>query len=142
MMRAFVFLLVPFLSLAQEKTAARQILSILEQQVTAWNEGNIDGYMEGYWNSDETVFVSGGTMTKGYGNVLSRYKKHYTSRDSMGTLVFENIDVKVLAPNAAIVSGIWRLKRKADEPWGRFTLLFERKEEGWRIVYDHTSSAP
>jgi len=46
-----------------------------------------------------------------------------------------------LSPDAAVVLGRWRLARANDEPHGRFTLIFRRMPEGWRIVHDHTSAA-
>jgi ketosteroid isomerase-like protein len=59
----------------------------------------------------------------------------------MGTLSFSNIEVTMLSPDAAVVLGLWRLERANDEPHGRFTLIFKRLPEGWRIVHDHTSAA-
>ncbi len=117
------------------------IRSVLEGQVAAWNRGDVDGYMTGYWNSDSTVFVSGGTMTTGYREVLARYKKNYNTPEKMGTLNFRSVTVRLLTPKAAIASGIWELVRKSDRPWGRFTLILEKKVEGWRITHDHTSTA-
>ena len=114
---------------------------MLEEQVQAWNSGSIDGYMRGYWNSDDTRFVSGGTMQKGWKNVLERYKKSYDTREKMGTLEFNELTVRLLSPTTAVANGIWKLHRASDEPWGRFTLIVEKKKEGWRITHDHTSSA-
>ncbi len=118
-----------------------QIRRVLEEQVQAWNSGSIEGYMQGYWNSDETRFVSGGTMQKGWKNVLERYKKSYDSREKMGTLEFNELTIRLLSPSTAVANGVWKLHRAGDEPWGRFTLIVEKKKEGWRITHDHTSSA-
>ncbi|HEY6951777.1 MAG TPA: nuclear transport factor 2 family protein [Bacteroidota bacterium] len=119
----------------------RAIRKVLEDQVAAWNRGDVEGYMKGYWNSDSTLFVSGGTLTKGYGEVLTRYRKGYDSRDKMGVLSFRDLAIKQLSPAAALVTGVWNLERKSDNPRGRFTLILEKKSEGWRITLDHTSSA-
>lgn len=124
------------------QTDEQAIRSVLEDQVKAWNNGDIEGYMKGYWNSEETSFVSGGTVTKGYAGVLARYKKGYDSREKMGVLAFNDLQVRVISPASAVVTGEWRLARAKDKPWGRFTLIVEKKPEGWRIVYDHTSSTP
>jgi len=97
--------------------------------------------MRGYWKSDSTEFVSGGNVTRGYRNVLARYKKSYDTREKMGKLEFSELLVRMVAPQMAIATGVWRLTRLEDQPWGRFTLILEQKREGWRIVYDHTSSA-
>jgi ketosteroid isomerase-like protein len=126
-------------ALSQEREKA--IEKILLDQVAAWNVGDIDGYMKGYWNSDSTVFLSGGNLTRGYGGVFSRYKKSYDTRDKMGKLEFGELQVKMITPTLGVATGVWRLHRANDQPWGRFTLLVEKKPEGWRIIHDHTSSA-
>lgn len=117
------------------------IRKVLADQMEAWNKGDIETYMKGYWNSEETVFLSGGNITRGYQEVLARYKKTYATREKMGTLEFEELKVRMIGADAAIVSGVWKLTRKTDKPRGRFTLLVERKQEEWRITHDHTSSA-
>jgi ketosteroid isomerase-like protein len=124
-------------SFSQEKA----IEKILFDQVAAWNAGDVDGYMKGYWNSDSTVFLSGGNLTRGYSGVLSRYRKSYDTREKMGKLEFAELQVRMATPTLGVVTGVWRLHRANDQPWGRFTLLVEKKPEGWRIIYDHTSSA-
>jgi ketosteroid isomerase-like protein len=134
---AFVVLLLPGCS----KPEAGDVLRVLEAQKRAWNAGSVDGYMEGYFNSDELTFVSGGTVTKGYNFVRDRYHRAYSSPEQMGVLSFSDLKVIFLSNASAVVTGEWRLKRQTDEPWGRFTLLVEKKPEGWKIVYDHTSKA-
>ena len=119
----------------------KAIEKVLLAQVAAWNAGDIDGYMKGYWNSDRTVFVSGGNFTRGYSGVLSRYKKSYDTREKMGKLEFADLQVRMINQTLGVATGVWRLHRANDQPWGRFTLLVEKKPEGWRIVHDHTSSA-
>jgi ketosteroid isomerase-like protein len=114
---------------------------MLEDQVAAWNRGDIDRYMAGYWKSDSTVFTSGGTLTRGYDEVRARYRKNYDSREKMGRLEFRDLEFRRVALSAVVATGVWELARKEDKPWGRFTLIIERKPEGWRITQDHTSSA-
>jgi beta-aspartyl-peptidase (threonine type) len=134
----FVFLAT---TLATAQDDLKAVRKLLDDQVQAWNEGDVEGYMKGYWNSDSTTFVSGGTVVKGYAGVLARYKKSYNTREKMGTLSFEELALRQPAAALIIATGIWKLQRTKDKPWGRFTLLIEKKPEGWRIVYDHTSSA-
>jgi ketosteroid isomerase-like protein len=140
-------LLICLLSLATFGTVAfsqeneKAIEKILLAQVAAWNAGDIEGYMKGYWNSDSTVFISGGNLTRGYSSVLSRYKKSYDTREKMGKLEFAELQVRMITQTLGVTTGVWRLHRANDQPWGRFTLLVEKKSEGWRIVHDHTSSA-
>ena len=115
------------------------IRAVLDAQVNAWNRGDIEGYMAGYWRSEQTVFVSGESLTRGWQTVLARYKKNYDSREKMGTLTFSDLEIKPIGTNAAIAIGRWHLQRAKDEPHGRFTLIFRRTRQGWRIVHDHTS---
>jgi uncharacterized protein (TIGR02246 family) len=123
---------------AKESTAIR---AVLDAQVAAWNRGDIEGFMDGYWRSTETVFVSGDTVTHGWQTVLDRYKKGYDTRDKMGALMFSDLEIKLISKDAAVALGRWQLTRASDTPHGRFTLIFRRTGQGWRIVHDHTSSA-
>lgn len=118
-----------------------EIRAVLDVQVAAWNRGDIEGFMQGYWKSDETVFVSGDTVTRGWQTVLDRYKKGYSTPEKMGALTFSDLEIKPLGRNYAVALGRWELKRPGDNPHGRFTLIFRRTADGWRIIHDHTSSA-
>ena len=115
------------------------IIAVMDAQVAAWNRGDIDGFMRGYWNSNDLVFVSGDSVTRGWQSTLDRYKKSYDSRAKMGALKFGDIQVSVLSKDAAVVLGSWDLTRAADNPKGKFTLIFRKMKDGWRIVHDHTS---
>ncbi len=117
------------------------VRKLLSDQVKAWNRGDIEGFMKGYWNSDSTVFVSGGNLSRGYNQLLARYKQTYDTREKMGRLEFTDLAIRTISSRAAIVTGVFRLYRSKDQPWGRFTLVVEKKPEGWRITHDHTSSA-
>src|SRR5262249_47469282 len=118
-----------------------RIRSVLRAQQEAWNRGDIDGFMNGYCRSPSTVFVSGDEVRRGWQTVRERYKKKYSDRAKMGTLTFSQLEITLLSPDAAVVLGRWSLKRANDQPHGRFTLIFKRLPEGWRIVHDHTSAA-
>jgi uncharacterized protein (TIGR02246 family) len=117
------------------------VRAVLDAQVAAWNRGDIDSFMDGYWRSAETVFVSGDTVTHGWQTVLDRYKKGYDTREKMGTLAFSDLEIKVIGKDTAVALGRWQLTRAQDTPHGRFTLIFRRTQHGWRIIHDHTSSA-
>jgi uncharacterized protein (TIGR02246 family) len=126
----------------QPSNSVAEIQSILTAQQDAWGRGDIDGFMNGYARSASTVFVSEDEVRRGWETVRDRYRAKYSDRAKMGTLSFSGIEVTMLSPDAAVVLGRWRLKRANDEPHGRFTLIFKRLPEGWRIVHDHTSAAP
>ncbi len=118
-----------------------EISAVLKMQQDAWNRGDIDAFMDGYSRSDETLFVSGDDVTRGWQKVLDRYKKKYSDRAEMGTLTFSNLEITPLSNDSAVALGSWKLNRANDQPHGRFTLIFRRFPEGWRIVHDHTSAA-
>lgn len=122
------------------KTVAA-VRSVIDAQRDAWNRGDVEGYMDGYARSEGTVFVSGDNVTRGWQTVLDRYKKNYNSREKMGTLTFSDLEITPVGNDAAIVLGRWHLQRAKDEPHGRFTLVFRKIKQGWKIVHDHTSSA-
>src|SRR5215468_2869873 len=88
-----------------------EIESVLHAQQDAWNRGDIDAFMNGYWRSDETVFVSGDDVERGWQNVLERYKKKYSDRAKMGILTFSNLETTPLSDDSAVVLGSWKLKR-------------------------------
>lgn len=121
-----------------DETAITQTLRAAE---TAWNAGDIPGYMQAYWQSDQLRFASGGTVSYGWQPVLKRYLAHYPDRATMGHLTFSDLDIKLTGPDHAVVFGHWRLDRQDDAPSGLFTLIWQRFPAGWRIVHDHTSSA-
>ncbi len=123
---------------AKTRAAVR---AVLDAQVAAWNRGDIEGFMDGYARGDETTFVSGDTVTRGWQTVLERYRRGYTSRERMGTLTFSELTINVINRDTAIALGRWQLQRETDAPRGRFTLIFRRRANQWRIVHDHTSSA-
>lgn len=121
-------------------TPEEAVRCVLNDQVAAWNKGDLEGFMTGYWNSPDLSFSSGKERTRGWKATLERYVKKYRSDGAeMGKLTFSELEVDVLGPNAVLVRGRWQLKRSKDEPGGLFTLIFKRFPEGWRIVHDHTS---
>jgi hypothetical protein len=124
---------------AQDDRSALAIRIVMDEQAVAWNRGDIDEFMKGYWNSDKLVFVSGDRVTRGWQPTLDNYKRNYDSRAKMGTLTFSDLEINALSKDAAVVLGSWSLAREKDNPHGKFTLIFRKFKEGWRIVMDHTS---
>ena len=118
-----------------------EIRAVLHAQQEAWNRGDIDGFMNGYARAETTVFVSGDEVMRGWQTVRDRYLKKYSDRAKMGTLMFSDLEIEPLGPDSALALGRWELKRASDNPHGRFTLIFRKMSDGWRIVHDHTSAA-
>jgi ketosteroid isomerase-like protein len=148
---AVIALILTALTFSAFAATESEIRAVLQAQQSAWNRGDIDGFMNGYARgnrpsgsdrqSGPTTFVSEDSITRGWQTVRDRYKKKYSDREKMGTLAFSDLEIVPLGPDAALVLGRWKLKRAKDEPHGRFTLIFRRLPEGWRIVHDHTSAA-
>lgn len=114
------------------------IEELLDRQVQAWNAGDIDEFMDGYWRSDDLTFVSGGNVTRGWNATLEGYRRRYASREAMGRLEFRIIEMRSLGPARAMVLGRWRVER--DHPIaGLFTLIVGVVDGAWRVIYDHTS---
>ena len=119
------------------------IQTVLDDQRAAWNRGDIAAFMEGYVHSPDLVFTSGGSIRRGWQETHDRYRARYGSDAStMGTLAFEVLDVTPLGADGAVVLGRWKLSGLEAPAGGVFTVVFERRPEGWRIVHDHTSSDP
>jgi ketosteroid isomerase-like protein len=114
------------------------IRKLLDTQVTAWNEANIDEFMKGYWKSDSIYFV-GNKITSGWDSTMARYKRDYPDVAAMGKLRFEILMMDFISDDACMVTGKFFLTREKDNPSGIFTLLLRKKNGNWLIVYDHTS---
>jgi beta-aspartyl-peptidase (threonine type) len=122
------------------ESAGREIRTALEEQAAAWNRGDVEGFMQKYWKSEQLTFVGSGGVTRGWQTVLERYKRTYPGPAAMGKLTFSELEITPLAKDAALVLGRWQLERAADRPGGVFTLVLRRFPAGWRIIHDHTSS--
>ena len=123
---------------SQKAKIADDIRAVMDKQAADWNRGDIPAFMEGYWKSDQLTFVSA-RVTKGWQQTLDNYKRSYPDKSAMGTLTFSDLEVTVLSKDAALVLGSWSLKREKDNPGGKFSLIFRKFKDGWRIVHDHTS---
>ena len=119
---------------------AAAILTLLNDQTAAWNRGDIEGFMNGYWNSNQTEFVSSEGVSRGWQALLERYRRSYPDRKAMGPLTFSDLEIRVECSTAAYALGEYHLQREDDNPSGVFTLNFRKFPEGWRIVVDHTTA--
>lgn len=120
---------------------AKDVRAVLDAQVVAWNKGDIDGFMKGYWKNEKLTFISGGNITQGWDATRERYIKRYQAegKDKMGTLSFDEVHTESFGTDAAMVRGQFKLVRGEQIDTGRFTLLLRKTPDGWRIVHDHTS---
>ena len=123
----------------QDSNEIESIKKRLTNQQECWNNGDIDGFMEGYWNSEGLIFTSDEHMPAyGWDSTLARYKNSYPTKESMGELIFEIFDVELTSKITAILNGKWKLTRMNDNPKGEFWLDLEKFDEKWLITKDST----
>jgi ketosteroid isomerase-like protein len=126
---------------AERAAEAAAITALLTSQDAAWNRGDIDAFMTGYWQSDDLRFASGGDVVRGYNATLARYKLRYPGPAGMGQLSTSDYEIDVLSADAAIAHGRWQVSRDAETFGGLYTLVLRKADDGWRIVSDTTTSA-
>ena len=115
-----------------------EITRVLDRQTVAWNEGNIEGFMDGYWRSPELSFSAGGKVTRGFEPTLQHFRSSYPDKAAMGRLTFSDLEVTPLSPDAALVLGRWRVDSQKPTS-GAFSLTMRRIDGQWVIIHDHTS---
>ncbi len=120
----------------QEKT---KIMEVMTKQENAWNRGDLDGFMQGYWKSESLTFIGSKGLTYGWETTLNNYKKSYPDKETMGTLKFDVLRLEKMGPTAYHMIGTYTLYRKNDQPTGPFTLIWEMIDGNWVITADHSS---
>jgi hypothetical protein len=123
----------------QKNSGATEIRKVMAMQEQAWNEGNIEKFMEGYWNSDSLTFVGKNGVTYGWKQTLANYKKGYPDKETMGKLTFTILKMEKLGAENYLVIGKWHLQRTKDEVGGHFSLTWKKIKGKWVIISDHTS---
>ena len=121
---------------SNDETAIRQLL---DKQTAAWNQGDIDRFMDGYWENDSLMFIGKSGVTYGWTNTLNNYKRGYPDTAAMGKLRFELLTVKRLSDEYYFVVGKWFLQRSIGNIGGHYNLLFRKINGKWAIIADHSS---
>lgn len=125
---------------ASPKADRAAILATVERMEAAWNRGDFAGYMAGFKNPD-VVFVSGGKFQDGWQGTLDHYRRDYGgSPERRGTLHFYAMKVDLLAPDAAMLIGRYRLERPGRVTEGVNTRLFRKYRGRWLISVNHVSA--
>jgi beta-aspartyl-peptidase (threonine type) len=123
------------------EAAKNAIQKVLDDQDVAWNKGDLEDFMAGYWKSDELTFFSGNDVTKGWNATLERYKKRYQAEGKeMGKLTFSELKIEMMGEEGALVRGRWKVVTSKETLQGLFTVIFKKTADGWKIVHDHTSA--
>ena len=134
-----ILVIVLSLQLSAQSKDEKEIRSILATQTAAWNRGDIDQFMNGYWENDSLMFIGKSGVTYGWTNTLNNYKKGYPDTAAMGQLIVNLIQVKKLSKKYYHVTGKWFLKRSIGDVGGHYTLLFQKINDRWVIISDHSS---
>jgi len=119
-------------------TDLNSVLNNMKAQETAWNLGNIDGFMDYYWKSDSLLFIGSKGITLGWQKTLTNYKRNYPNKNAMGVLTFTIKENTQLSPTSIYTIGQWSLEKEKPSG-GYFTLLWKKINGLWVIVADHTS---
>ena len=139
MKKAFILFFVFCAVVCHGQNEEAGIRNLLTRQTEAWNRGDIDGFMQTYWQNDSLMFVGKDAVTWGWKNTLEHYKKAYPDKAAMGQLSFDIVQVKKLSPEYFFVVGKWRLKRQAGNLSGHYNLLIKKINGEWKIIADHSS---
>ena len=127
------------LTSARVEAQETEIRALLQKQTEAWNRGDLEGFMDGYWKNDSLMFIGKSGITYGWQQTLVNYKKGYPDKTAMGQLTFNLIEIKRLSPKYYSVVGKWYLKRSIGDIGGHYTLLMKRINGKWVIIKDHSS---
>ncbi|PCH77368.1 MAG: DUF4440 domain-containing protein [Flavobacteriaceae bacterium] len=119
----------------KDSTDIRQVLA---QSASDWTKGDLEAYMNAYWESEDLKFIGSSGVTYGWQQTLTNYKKGYPTAAHTGTLTFDIIHVDFLAKDVYSVIGKYKLERTVGEANGIFSLLFKRIDGQWKIIVDHS----
>ncbi|TXB65347.1 nuclear transport factor 2 family protein [Vicingus serpentipes] len=135
---SLIFLIIVSIMACNHDEDSLEIKKVMSLQEEAWNNGDIEQFMEGYWKSDSLMFIGKNGIKYGWQTTLDNYKVSYPDKTAMGKLNFEIIKLEVNSSSAYML-GKWKLLRKEDTPNGYFTLYWKKIEGKWVITIDHTS---
>ncbi len=138
-MNNFILIIIFSLILSSNLKDETIIKDKLKNQVDCWNKGDLDGFMADYWKNDQLLFIGKSGLTYGWKNTLDNYKKNYPSKTEMGTLNLELIEMKKLDRRHYFTVGKWHLKREVGDLTGHFSLIWEKMDDKWVIIADHSS---
>lgn len=122
----------------QEQDKA-EIEIALHKSAEDWSAGNVEAFMEAYWKSDRLQFVGSQGITYGWDNTLKNYYKRYPTKDHMGKLNFEILDISFLATDLYLLTGKYHLERTVGNADGIFTVVFKKMNNKWLIIADHSA---
>jgi ketosteroid isomerase-like protein len=118
----------------------KKIEGLLASQAEHWNAGDLEAFVQTYWQSDSLLFGGASGLTYGWQATLDGYKRRYPDRKAMGKLTFQVVDLRKLGEDRAMLTGSWDLERESDNRGGYFLLIWQKFNGKWKIIADHTSA--
>jgi len=135
----FIFLSLIAFSCHVNDNSQQEISNVLKNQTDEWNKGNVDGFMQGYWNSKELRFITKRGIKFGYDSVSNGYKRSYNTKEKMGELTFSKLQFFDLnGKDLKQVFGMWKVSKINETDSGNFSLIFKQIDGHWKIIIDHT----
>ncbi len=125
-------------------TATHQQLAVVKivlAQETAWNKGDLDGFLAGFKDAADTQAVLGNRAV-GMTEIRGAFHVNYPNRESMGVLAYSDVEARELGENFALATGRYHLdrsKKYGGPADGTFTEVMEKTPQGWRIIFDETT---
>jgi uncharacterized protein (TIGR02246 family) len=129
------------ISATENKEIEDAIRQVFEAGCAAWNRGDLDGYLAGYWDSNKTIWISSGSLTRGRKAIVAAYKTRFSTPQQMGKLTLAELEIDVLTPTDAIAFGRWMLVVDNEDSKGFFTVQLRKLEGTWLFVSDHSSTS-
>lgn len=124
-------------------TLTRLITAQLERSAVDWNRGDLDGFLSDYAPESTTTFIDGRRARQGIDFIRGIYAPRFSPGARRDSLHFEEVEVRGLSPTLTLVTARFILQRASEvTASGPFTLVMERRPEGWKILHDHSSSDP
>lgn len=123
-------------NIEKDKLAIKEVMN---EQAKCWSNGDLEGFMNGYWKSDSLRFLGKRGLTKGWQTTLNNYKKSYPDKKTMGILKFSCISFEAMNERNMFVVGKWALEREKDTLSGYYSLLWAKIDGRWKVIFDHTN---
>ncbi|WP_299366241.1 nuclear transport factor 2 family protein [Winogradskyella sp.] len=120
----------------EDNLAEAGIRLVMEKQEIAWNNHDLEGFMEGYWKSKDLKFYGSNGLTLGWDDTLARYKKAYPTKAESGRLNFTINDISRIERDNYWVMGEYHLKRETGDAEGVFIIIFKKINSEWKIIAD------
>ena len=138
---SYFFLVIMLVGCEQKIDSSKDIEEItgaLHISAEKWSAGDLEGYMDVYWRSEELQFIGKNGIIYGWNQTLENYKKGYPNKDDTGQLKFKILNVSFLAKDLYALTGEYHLIRNKGNADGIYTLIFKKVNNKWVIISDHS----